>query len=177
MNRKPLTHPSVQYDSLRGPDTWMYLHENLLSSYGKKLVCQDPCLSKKTIQELIEHDRPITGQLLMGQYWQNIQTKEDADFSFGIDDQESDAGLTVLSMFIKERPQMCKAELVAIYSELRRVPFWATAEAIEEVIDLNGSLGYYLYGEDGYEYHSWLPVNFTTALPARKKRQRKTLRA
>ena len=101
----------------KGPETWLLLRPQILSESGKEIVSEDPNLTPDTMQMLLEaYNNEIS----------------DVIFYFGLDD-ESDIGLTVISMCIQENLDASFAELVARYADTRGTPFLETAIALHKL--------------------------------------------
>lgn len=138
-----------------GPTAWLSLPDELLNDEGKTIVTEDPNLSPDTLKRLIAAHPPIDG----------------IEFLFGDsgDEDDTDIGLTSISMCINENVDSSMAELVARYAEMRTCPFTNTAIA---VLDLYRRRGLYRFVPDNNMYNpvEWHPKSQMFVKPPSKKK-------
>lgn len=91
----------------------MHLPKKLMPIEAKRIVTKDPKLTPPTMEKLKELQPPI------GKY----------EFHFGLNG-DTDSSVVGLSMCIADNENAPIGEVVARYSELRKIPFTDTAIAI-----------------------------------------------
>ena len=162
---------SISFDDKEDPSTmtlWPLPANAVITSKGRRIVGRDPNISSPTLKSLMISDsRYISDSLrrrLASSTLEQIAKEEFIDFN-GL-------GTTHLSQCIKPNLNQTLADLIAEYSDDRRLPFVVGAIYIDAYMKFHRLFYYSFYPLDGYLTTEWKPkkiyIQHKTAIPPKK---------
>ena len=162
---------SISFDDKEDPSTmtlWPLPANAVITSKGRRIVGRDPNISSPTLKSLMISDsRYISDSLrrrLASSTLEQIAKEEFIDFN-GL-------GTTHLSQCIKPNLNQTLADLIAEYSDDRRLPFVVGAIYIDAYMKFHRLFYYSFYPLDGYLTTEWKPkkiyIQPKTAIPPKK---------
>ena len=151
-----MERPSTSISRKSYKRAWENLPSGLLTEKGKALVGKDPDLSDETIDALKQTEKKTI-------------KKNSYTFLFDDGDIKSNIGFTMLSACINEFPDCCFAELVAIYTDLKKYPFLVTAIELNKIRNSKNGFKRFSYSPVfGLNVQFWKPAAYChDALPLR----------
>ena len=144
---------------------------------GRRIIGMDPNITNETLKELIKSDAKLISNETMQQILSKTPTEIiDEEFFHG-----HRAGVAHLSQCILEDLTQTKADLIARYSDDRRLPFVVGAFYLNTYLKVY-KLSYFTYNTfEGYKQVEWKPrkvfIQPMAVLPLKKREMKKYYRA
>ena len=153
---------------------WDVPMKSILSKNGKKIISQDPNLSKNTLEMLLETEESMCKhnafQRALNEDRQKLVNEEFYD--------NNACGFAHLALCVKECIGKSFAELIDVFAEERDIPFILAALYIIALRDIEGLSWIKFDSTRGYLKVNWEPANIVvipvTALPPRIARKLET---
>lgn len=147
---------------------WPLPSNTVITSKGRRIVGRDPNISSPTLKSLMVSDSKYLSDALRERLSSSTaeQIAEEEFWSY------NGVGASHLSQCIKANLNQTMADLIADYSDDRRLPFVVGAIYIDAFRKTHKLFYYSFYPHDGYIMTEWKPkqvyIQPKTALPPRK---------
>jgi len=149
---RSLAETSV-HDEVSGVILWPLPSNAVISTKGRKIVGRDPNISSATLKSLLVSESAYISDALHERLLTSTP-RQIAQEEF-IDTYE--LGATHLALCIEQDPAQTKADLIANYSDDRRLPFVVGAIYIDAYLRYFKPFYYSFYPQDGYLRTEWKP--------------------
>ena len=147
---------------------WPLPSNAVITSKGRKIVGRDPNISSPTLKSLIISDSKYISEPLR----ERLATSSTGQIAEEEFMAHNEIGATHLSQCIKSNLNQTMADLIADYSDDRRLPFVVGALYISAFMQGHKLFYYSFYPRDGYVMTEWEPkkiyIQPKATLPPRK---------
>lgn len=137
---------------------WKFKNKPDITTKGRRIVRADPNIGKDTMAKLmLSESRYISKEKISRLITRSEQEIYDEEFL-----SNNELGLAHVSQCILEDLDQCKADLVATYSDDRRLPFIIGAIYLNALLAKEGFFYYGYTAKLGYERIRWMPRTIYT---------------
>ena len=160
-------------DEATSPFLWPLPSYSVITRTGRRIVGRDPNISSSTLNSLIISDSKYISDSLRHRLSSTAPEQLAKEEFMSM----RELGVAHLAQCIKENLNQTKADLVAVYSDDRRLPFVVGAIYIDAFMQTFRPFYYCYYPSDGYSRKEWKPrkayIQLERNLPPEKRELKK----